>query len=167
MMTLHPRYALLLAGCAVALSAALAGCSAVETAPGSGSTRASESANATPTSEDPLAPETGDCRNEGSSGLPSDAEVVPCTEPHDEEVFHTITLTGSTFSQEMVDSAITECVGDPFTAFVGVSKAESSLDVYPFTPTSETWDQAGGRVVSCVLFDPAGPVEGSLEGSAR
>lgn len=109
----------------------------------------------------------GDCRNESATGLPADAEVVPCTDPHDEEVFHAIPLAGRTFSQEAVNTATTECVGDPFTAFVGVSKAESSLGVYPITPTSATWDSPDGRTLYCVLFDPAGPVEGTLEGVAR
>lgn len=159
-MKLYPSRALLLAGVAVALSTALSGCGTGEPTPtpSAGAERA--------TAETPTA-KVGDCRLESATGLPADAEVVPCDEPHDEEIFHTITLTGEAYVQADVDAATAECVGDAFTAFVGVSNSASALEVYPLAPTSASWDQADGRTVACVLFDPAGQVEGSLEGAGR
>lgn len=164
-MTLRPQPALVLAGYALALSAALSGCSGSVEPP---RTPSPSGGSADPSHDDGArAARVSDCRNEGASGLPDDAEVVPCVDLHDEEVFHVITLTERAFAQETVDAAVAECVGDPFTAFVGVAKEASSLEVYPIAPTSATWDQTDGRVVICVLFDPAGPVAGSLQGAAR
>jgi len=162
-MKLLRRAPLLLAGSIIALTVALAGCStdAEPRNPSDADEPSGAGARTTSTVE------AGDCRIESATGLPSDAHVVPCTESHDEEVFHIVPLTGKTFSQQAVDTASAECAGDAFTTFVGVSKAESSLDVYVMAPTSETWGEPGGKTLACVLFDPAGPVEGSLEGAAR
>ena len=160
-MKLYPSRALLLAGVAVALSTALSGCGTGEPTP-TPSTGSPEGATV-----ETRTAKVGDCRLESATGLPADAEVVPCDEPHDEEIFHTITLTGDAYAQADVDAATAECVGDAFTTFVGVSNSESTLEVYPLAPTSASWDEADGRTVACVLFDPAGQVEGSLEGAGR
>ncbi|MDF2509409.1 MAG: hypothetical protein K0Q52_3268 [Microbacterium sp.] len=163
MMKSYERSTLLVAACALTLAVSLSGCGGAAPSPersvtgdGSGSENV-ESPTVT----------VGDCRLEGATALPADAEVVPCAEPHDEEVFHQIELTDATFSEEAIEAATLECIGDPFTAFVGVPREESALSVYLIPPTEETWDQPGGRVVSCVLVDPAGQVEGTLEGAAR
>lgn len=160
-MTSHPRATLLLAGLVVALGAALTGCGAGDTAPAASPSPSGGTSKGSP------AVTVGDCRIEAASGLPTDAEVVPCAEQHDEEVFLTVPVKGSSFSQTAVDEAAAACVGDAFTSFVGVSKAESALDVYTIAPTGDTWDAAGDNVVHCILFDAAGPVEGSLAGAAR
>lgn len=160
-MKLYPSRALLLAGGAFVLSIALIGCGTGEPVAPTPSAGAESATVETPT------PKVGDCRLESATGLPQDAEVVPCDEPHDEEIFHTIALTGDTYSQAEVDAATAECVGDAFTAFVGVSNTESVLEVYPLAPTSASWDEADDRTVACVLFDPAGQVEGSLQGAGR
>lgn len=162
-MKLYERSPLLLAACALALAVTLTGCGTATPSPERSATGdgAGVAKNETP------AVAVGDCRLEAASGLPEDAEVVPCAEPHDEEVFHEIELPDGAFSQEAVEAATLECVGDPFTSFVGVPRAESALGVYLISPTEETWDRPGGHVVSCVLVDPAGKVEGTLEGAAR
>jgi hypothetical protein len=159
MMKLYERPPLLLAACALTLAVSLAGCGTAAPSP-------ARSENGVAKVETP-AVTVGDCRLEAASGLPEDADVVPCAEQHDEEVFHEIEMPDGAFSQDAVEATSAECVGDPFTAFVGVQREASALGVYPIPPTTETWDQPGGRVVYCVLFDPAGQIEGTLEGAAR
>ncbi|WP_226533017.1 hypothetical protein [Microbacterium paraoxydans] len=162
-MKLHPRLSLLLATAALTLPIALTGCGGSASAPDPSSTADdAEMGNAAA-----HAVKVGDCRLEGATGLPEDAEVVPCAEEHDEEIFHGVTARGETFSIDSIDAATPECAGEAFTAFVGVPREESALSLYAILPTAETWDQPDGRVVFCVLFDPAGPVVGSLEGAAR
>ena len=56
---------------------------------------------------------------------------------------------------------------DAYTSFIGVAYDDSALEVYPITPTQDTWDQLNDRVVQCVVTDPAGQTTGSLKGSAR
>lgn len=163
MMKLYPRPALLLAACALTLTATLSGCGSADPSPAPSAT--GDGTGVTKV-ETPLVT-VGDCRLEAASGLPEDAEVVPCAERHDEEVFHEIEMPDGAFSQEAVEATSAECVGSAFTAFVGVPREESALGVYPVPPTEETWDQPEGRAVYCVLFDPAGQIEGTLEGAAR
>lgn len=171
MMKLRKRRALMLAGTAVALSMALSGCSALNSILGSGSgdaDRDEETGQVTESSNiDVFALKVGDCKMSSSTGLIEAVDVVPCEEPHDEEVYYEFKMDDGEFSEEAVDAASQECVGDAYTDFVGVIWDESTLDVYPITPTQDTWDQLNDRVIQCVISDPAGPVEGTLEGAAR
>lgn len=171
MMKLRKRRALVLAGTALALTVALSGCSTISNLLGGGTADANRDEETGQVSESAnigiFALKVGDCKLESPSGLLEDADVVPCTEEHDEEVYHEITMPDGEFSEEDVDAAGQECVGDAFTTFVGVTWDESTLDVYPINPTKDTWEQLNDRVVQCVISDPAGPVTGSLKGAAR
>lgn len=171
MMKLRTRRALALAGSAVALSVALTGCSALNGILGGGAgdaDRDEETGQVTESANiDIFALKVGDCMMEAPSGLLEDIDVVPCAEPHDQEVFYEITMDDGEFSEEAIDAASQECIGDPYTSFVGVAYDASTLEVYPITPTQQTWDELNDRVVQCVISDPAGQIEGSLEGAAR
>lgn len=171
MMKLRTRRALALAGSAVALSIALTGCSAINNILGSASgdaNRDEETGEVTEGSNiDIFNLKLGDCKMESPSGLIQDADVVPCSEPHDEEVYYEITMPDGEFSEADVDAASQECIGDAYTSFVGISYDESSLEVYPITPTQDTWDQLDDRIVQCMIIDPAGQTTGSLKGAAR
>ncbi len=170
-MKMRTRRALALAGSAVALSIALTGCSALNGILGSGSgdaNRDEESGQVTESANiDIFALKVGDCKMESPSGLIQDADVVPCAEPHDEEVYHEITMDDGEYSEDAINTASEECIGDAYTQFVGVSYDQSTLEVYPITPTKDTWEQLDDRLVQCVIVDPAGQVEGSLKGAAR
>lgn len=170
-MKMRTRRALALAGSAVALSIALTGCSALNGILGSGSgdaNRDEESGQVTESANiDIFSLKVGDCKMESPSGLIQDADVVPCAEPHDEEVYHEITMDDGEYSEDAINTASEECIGDAYTQFVGVSYDQSTLEVYPITPTKDTWEQLDDRLVQCVIVDPAGQVEGSLKGAAR
>ncbi len=170
-MKMRTRRALALAGSAVALSIALSGCSALNGILGGGSgdaNRDEESGQVTESANiDIFALKVGDCKMESPSGLIQDADVVPCAEPHDEEVYHEITMDDGEYSEDAINTASEECIGDAYTQFVGVSYDQSTLEVYPITPTKDTWEQLDDRLVQCVIVDPAGQVEGSLQGAAR
>lgn len=165
------RRALALAGSALALTLALSGCSTINNILGGGPADADRDEDTGQVTEsasiDIFALELGDCKMASPSGLIESADVVPCEEPHDEEVYHEITMEDGEFSDAAVETASQECIGEAFTTFVGVIWDESTLDVYPITPTQETWDQFNDRIVQCVISDPAGPTTGSLAGAAR
>ncbi|WP_258184208.1 septum formation family protein [Microbacterium foliorum] len=168
---MRTRRALALAGSAVALSVALTGCSALNGILGGGAgdaDRDEETGQVTESANiDIFALKVGDCMMEAPSGLLEDIDVVPCAEPHDQEVFYEITMDDGDFSEEAIDAASQECIGDAYASFVGVAYETSTLEVYPITPTQQTWDELNDRVVQCVISDPAGQIEGSLEGAAR
>ena len=171
MMKMRTRRALALVGSAVALSVALTGCSALNGILGGGSGDADRDEDTGQVTEsaniDIFSLKLGDCKMESPSGLIEDADVVPCDQPHDEEVYYEITMDDGEFSEEAVDAASQECIGDAYTTFVGITYDESALEVFPITPTKDTWDGYDDRIVQCVIVDPAGQTTGSLKGAAR
>ena len=111
----------------------------------------------------------GDCISTSTG----DAEVtevptVPCEEPHEVEVFHDFEITGTDYpgEDEIFAQADQGCY-DAFESFVGLSYEESELDWSYYYPTEGSWQQQGDRLISCLIFDPAGTTTGSLEGAAR
>lgn len=171
MMTLRTRRALALTGTAVAFSVALTGCSALNGILGGGSgdaDRDEETGQVTESANiDIFSLKVGDCTMDSPTGLLEDIDVVPCGEPHDQEVYYEITMPDGEFSETDVDTASQECIGDAYTTFVGIGYQDSALDVTTITPTKDTWDQYNDRVIQCIIFDSAGQTTGSLAGTAR
>ena len=99
----------------------------------------------------------GDCFN--NSGAAYDgSEVsslagVPCSEPHDNEVYAVMNVTGSNFpgEDEMWDMAIDKCLGR-FESFVGRDYESSSLDIVSLYPTKDSWNLQNDREVVCALY---------------
>ncbi|MFJ4252394.1 hypothetical protein [Microbacterium sp. NPDC090003] len=146
------------------VSIALLGCSTADDGPDrdAGTGQVTEEATI-----DIVALEVGDCIMDAPSGLREDIDVVPCTASHDQEVFHEIIMPDGDFSETDIDAASMECIGDPYTAFVGIEKAESVFEVFPLVPSETSWDEHDDRTIQCVVFDPAGPVTGTLAGASR
>lgn len=99
----------------------------------------------------------GDCFNDPENLEDSVTHVaaVPCSEPHDNEVF-AVSSVGSSLGDrfpgiDVLDRYTYEsCIG-PFESYTGEDYTQSSLEVYAFFPTKESWDQ-GDRGFSCVLY---------------
>ncbi|WP_292830680.1 septum formation family protein [Microbacterium sp.] len=110
----------------------------------------------------------GDCLGETTDGTVSTVVSVPCGQEHEGEVFHDFTLPEGDFpgADSIEASAYDECES-AFLVFVGLSYQESALDYIYYSPTEESWNEAGDRVISCVIVDPAGPVTGSLKSANR
>lgn len=115
---------------------------------------------------DVFALRVGDCLNTVEEEEVSEVPVVPCGEPHDEEIYFDFTLDDGDFPGDdaVLESADSGCFAE-FEPFVGMAYESSTLDFYAYRPTAESWAQ-GDRVVSCVIWDPAGPVTGTLAGAA-
>jgi hypothetical protein len=107
----------------------------------------------------------GDCINTTGGDEISSIPVVPCDEPHDQEVFDRFEVEGDTFPGDSAieDERVAYCEGDAFTSFVGLSYEESIYATSGLTPTQSSWDQ-GDREVLCTIGDPNGQTTGSLEG---
>jgi hypothetical protein len=114
----------------------------------------------------------GDCVNDTNStdanGDPIAAMVVvPCTAPHDEEVFSVFDYPNapSPFpGYEAIGVAEqTRCEAD-FTTYVGISWEQSGTYSIDYAgPTDQTWFN-GDRVIVCLLDDAGGA---KLTGSAK
>lgn len=113
--------------------------------------------------------QVGDCfDDEDSSGEITDVPAVPCAESHDNEIYHAFEMEDGDWPGDAdVQAAAEEGCGEAFEEFVGVAYDESELYIGPITPTEGSWEDADDREILCVIYDPAGPVEGSLEGAGR
>ena len=89
--------------------------------------------------------ETGDV-----SSLPG----VPCSQPHDNEVFAIFDLDQPTFpgSEEIGELSFEACL-NRFESFVGVDYESSSLDIAALYPSKESWSRQGDREVVCAVYD--------------
>jgi hypothetical protein len=96
-------------------------------------------------------------------GLPT----VPCSEPHTEEVFATVTLPEGDFPgmPAIIAQGEDSCFAE-FEGFVGLSYEESVLEIGLYPPEEENW-LAGDRLVVCVVSDPAGDTTGTLADANR
>lgn len=93
--------------------------------------------------------------------------VVPCEQPHTDEVFFIYDVEDGEFPG---DDALTEtswngCY-EAFQAYVGTSYEASELDFYNYQPTKGTWIREGDRTVQCILFS-YDDVTGTLRDSGR
>jgi hypothetical protein len=119
---------------------------------------------------DVMSLQIGDCFNdpEELDEVVFDVAAVPCAEPHDNEVFSVQSI-GTAFGDAYPGDAALEqhsyevCSGAPFDAYVGTAYLDSSLDVFTFTPTAESWDE-GDREYVCALYRLD---FGQLTGTAR
>ncbi|TBN56242.1 septum formation protein [Glaciihabitans arcticus] len=117
----------------------------------------------------------GDCINDAEStaaGDVSDVTKVKCTEPHDYEAFHSLTLPDGDYpGQEAVETQAEDVCYTEFETFVGISYDESVLGFTYFTPTTDGWE-SGDHEIVCLLADldaEGATVQSSvsLEGSKR
>lgn len=107
----------------------------------------------------------GDCLNGGEAqGEITTVPTVPCSEPHDSEVYAAFALNGTSYPGEETVTGEAEVLCLPaFEEFVGEPYLESRLDFAYYYPTEESW-ASGDREVLCVIYDPEGMATGSLRG---
>ena len=114
--------------------------------------------------------QVGDCFDdpEGSPDEVQDVNAVPCSQAHDNEVFHIFELPDGPFPGDaaIASAAEEECL-PAFASYVGTPYPVSELFSVPITPTSESWDLGDDREVVCALYDEGGELVGSMKGSNR
>ena len=100
----------------------------------------------------------GDCFNDPDPDAEYVASVegVPCSVPHDAEVFAEFDAPNATFpgEDELFEQSWWDCLAR-FEGYVGLAYENSVLDVSAFTQTEAGWD-AGEREISCIVFDSRG-----------
>jgi hypothetical protein len=92
---------------------------------------------------------------------------VDCNEPHDLEVFASLTLDDGDYPavETLVTFGSKECAAE-FTKFVGLDFGISALDFQFYYPTESSWAN-GDRGVDCLVFDPTQKSKGSLADAKR
>ena len=99
----------------------------------------------------------GDCFDDGDLDADEVFEVaaVPCSEPHDNEVYAVFDIAAEGDSFPGADSLMAradEACYQLFEDFVGIAYEDSALAFFPITPTEEGWDD-GDREVICAVYD--------------
>ncbi|MFL4474058.1 septum formation family protein [Paeniglutamicibacter sp. MACA_103] len=111
----------------------------------------------------------GDCLNDPGEGDVDRVSVVPCSEPHELEVFHEFSIQDAAYpnTADAMDELTYEKCDPVFRAFVGRSYEDSRLEYTSLQPTELSWAD-GDRVVHCLIADPEnGKSTGSLASSNR
>lgn len=114
---------------------------------------------------DAFALQVGDCLDDATeTGEVQTVPTVPCDEPHDSEIYSAHLLGQSAYPGEEAVIGQAEALCLPaFEQFVGEPYLESRFDFSYYYPTEASWAN-GDREVLCVIYDPEGPVTGSLAG---
>jgi hypothetical protein len=117
----------------------------------------------------------GDCLSppeEVQAGL-EEVTVVPCAEPHTQEIFEIIEYEPAEEGNddfpgddELDDFAQAACL-DPFTDYVDIDYVDSSLFITYLLPTVRSWNEEGDREVVCIAQTTGEQIQGSVEGSQR
>ena len=98
----------------------------------------------------------------------SEVEVVPCTDPHEYEVYLAFDLDLPAYPGEERTAGMAgrRCMRE-FTDFVGVPYGKSALEPYVFYPQERAWSLLDDRGVVCLVGEPGQQTTGTLEGSRR
>jgi hypothetical protein len=93
--------------------------------------------------------------------------VADCAASHDTEVYAVVSLPEGTWpGDEAIDAAADEACRSEFEGYVGAAYDDSALYFMYYPPTQDGW-ATGSREVTCLVFDPEGPLTGSVRGSGR
>ena len=108
--------------------------------------------------------EIGDCFNGRATEVETVA-AVPCSDPHDFELYHVYDLDYDEFpGADVIEVEWLRGCLLTFEAFVGTPFDESKLDISGIFPQEGTWNELGDREVLCSVT----ALDGSpLSGSAR
>lgn len=96
----------------------------------------------------------GDCFDDGAFASSEVSEVpgVPCSEPHDNEVYATFDISGDWPGDERIEELSYEGCYDRFAAAIGKSYEESVIDYTTIYPSQGSWKQLDDREVVCVAY---------------
>ena len=112
----------------------------------------------------------GDCFDDTTameSGQIVNLPGVPCSNPHDNEVYALVDVDLQEYPGDdaMSDLAMQRCM-ERFASFVGRDYESSSLDIFTMQPSQESFS-ADDREVVCAVYDMEfNKLEGSARGSA-
>ena len=110
----------------------------------------------------------GDCFDDEAFAASEVSEIpaIPCTQPHDNEVYATFDVSATEFpGDEEIDWLASEGCYERFEAAIGESYEDSVIDFTTMYPSSGSWKN-GDREVVCIGFHmELEKLEGTIIGS--
>ncbi len=98
----------------------------------------------------------GDCLNGVTTGLVESMEGVPCTSPHDVEVYYAFNLpdSGDSYPGDAVTGELAgEACYNAFAGFVGKDYESSIYEISSLSPSADSWEQLDDREVLCLIMN--------------
>ena len=114
--------------------------------------------------------QVGDCYDDAvmASEEVSAVPAIPCSEPHDNEVFALFDMEGDVFPGDEAALALADerCL-EYFAEYVGTTYQKSVLAITHLVPSAGSWDQIGDREIVCVAYHmELKKLTGSVRGTA-
>jgi hypothetical protein len=112
----------------------------------------------------------GDCFNDEAfeNTEISELPAVPCSEPHDNEIYALFDITGEWPGEERVAELADEGCLSRFAGAIGKSYEDSEIALTTMYPTEGSWKQRNDREVVCVAFHMEyEQLTGTVRGSRR
>jgi hypothetical protein len=112
----------------------------------------------------------GDCFDDSAFDSDEISEVagIPCSEPHDNEVYATFDVSGEWPGEERIEELAFEGCYDRFEGAIGKSYEDSVIDYTTIYPSQGSWKQRDDREVICVAYHMEyDKLTGSVLGSGR
>jgi hypothetical protein len=104
----------------------------------------------------------GDCfDNPANPGHITSVTAIPCTQPHDSQVYASFTLPGSAYPGESKLTALSSAGCRAREGSIDPAKASSDLSLRFIQPTQNSWGH-GDRTVSCIIVDTKGTLTSSV-----
>lgn len=100
----------------------------------------------------------------------SSLEPIPCGEPHQGELYYQYEMNPDQDREypgqdKAFEEAALECVGQPFTDYVGVAYEQSAYEPYLIVPLKFNWKIGGGQASCFVVAADESLITGSVRGS--
>lgn len=111
----------------------------------------------------------GDCFDDSAESLAGEeifrVPDVDCSEPHDNEVFHVVDYSGSSYSSSAIAEFADRACLAAFEGYVGRDYASSILEASYLIPTADSFS-GGDREVVCIVYRmDLAKLTGSVRGS--
>ncbi len=114
----------------------------------------------------------GDCIDTPQGTEVRRLKVLPCDKPHDAEVFAVVTHPAAPEdpfpgADALLEYAANACLGQPFTDYVGIPRAQSQLTEFEIVPESAAWFEGRRGLVCAVDKADRSPLTASVRGTAQ
>lgn len=87
----------------------------------------------------------------------TEVDVVPCDQPHEQEVYALTTLPAGKFpGEDAVDTEAQDFCSAEFEGYVGRAYESSELEAAYLVPSPESWAYADDREIACTVLGPFG-----------
>lgn len=98
--------------------------------------------------------QVGDCFDDEAFASSEISEIpgVPCSEPHDNQIYATFDVSGEWPGEDRMDELADEGCYERFASAIGMSYEESVIDYTTIYPSQGSWKQRGDREVVCVGY---------------